>query len=178
MIPPAGPGPLRGINFDLGDTLVVEEAGKHLWEMAARPLPGALEVLSWLTGRYRLGVISNTVGSGDAEVAHTLERVGLRRFFDAIVTSRDFGRAKPDPAIFAEAAHRLGLPLEQTCMIGDRLETDVAGALNAGIAGIWLRHPQAAPVPGIEPTHTIRHLHDLLDWLEAPPYTERRTHGP
>ncbi len=167
--PAPGPGPIRGINFDFGDTLIVEERGKHLWEMAALPLPGALEVLGTLKGRYRLGIISNTVGSGDVQLAQTLERVGMAQFIDAIVTSRDFGRAKPDPAIYAEAARRLGVPLGQTCMIGDRLESDVAGALKAGIPGIWLRHRKAAPVPGIEPTHTIRHLRELLDWLEARP---------
>src|SRR5437762_11334492 len=118
---------LLGVFFDAGNTLVVEEPGKHLWEMAITPLPGALEVLAALKSRYRLGVISNTVGSGDAELAAALGKAGLRSLIDAMVTSRDFGRAKPDPAIYLEGARRLGVPLATTCMVGDRLDTDIAG---------------------------------------------------
>ncbi|TMD42736.1 MAG: HAD family hydrolase [Chloroflexi bacterium] len=158
---------LRAIFFDAGNTLVVEEPGKHLWEMDIQPIPGAVETLARLHGHYRIGVISNTVGSGDAEVAQVLDQVGLGRFIDALVTSRDFGRAKPDPAIYAEGARRLGVPLDSTCMVGDRLDTDIAGALNAGIAGVWLRHSDALPIDGIIPTHVITRLAELPDWLDT-----------
>jgi putative hydrolase of the HAD superfamily len=159
--------PLRGVFFDAGNTLVVEEPGKHFWEMNIMPIPGAPELLTGLKPRYRLGVISNTVGSGDAELSDALEKAGIRHLIDALVTSRDFGRAKPDPAIYLEGARRLGVPLQSTCMVGDRLDTDVAGALNAGIAGIWLRHPGASLLPGIVPTHVISQLAELPAWLDA-----------
>jgi putative hydrolase of the HAD superfamily len=159
--------PLRGIFFDAGNTLLVEEPGKHLWEMASAPIPDVLEVLTALKPRYRLGVISNTVGSGDAELAEALEKAGIGRFLDALVTSRDFGKAKPDPAIYAEGARRLGVPLDTTLMVGDRLDTDVAGALNAGIPAVWLRHPGAISSPGIAPTHVIERLGELPAWLAA-----------
>jgi HAD superfamily hydrolase (TIGR01509 family) len=159
--------PLSGIFFDAGNTLLVEEPGKHLWEMAIKPMPGALEVLSALKPRYRLGVVSNTVGSGDAELDEALERAGIRRLIDMLVTSRDFGRAKPDPAIFAEGARRLGVPLDTTLMVGDKLDTDVLGALNAGIPGVWLRHPWAIAIAGITPTHIIDRLSQLPEWLKA-----------
>jgi HAD superfamily hydrolase (TIGR01662 family) len=161
------PSPLRGVFFDAGNTLVVEEPGKHLWEMTITPIPGALEVLASLKPRYRLGVISNTVGSGDAELADVLERAGMRVLIDALVTSRDFGTAKPDPAIYAEGARRLGVPLAETCMVGDRLDTDVAGALNAGIPAIWLKHPGAVAIAGISPTHVLLRLADLPAWLQT-----------
>ncbi|TMB72028.1 MAG: HAD family hydrolase [Chloroflexi bacterium] len=159
--------PLAGVFFDAGNTLLVEEPGKHLWEMAMTPIPDVFEVLTALKTRYRLGVISNTVGSGDAELADALEKAGILGLIDAMVTSRDFGKAKPDPAIYVEGARRLGVPLDETVMVGDRLDTDVAGALNAGIAGVWLRHPGAIPIPGIEPTHVIDRLGELPGWLDA-----------
>jgi FMN phosphatase YigB (HAD superfamily) len=161
------PSKILGVFFDAGNTLVVEEPGKHLWQMTITPIAGALEVLSTLKRRYRLGVISNTVGSGDAELADVLEQAGMRALIDALVTSRDFGRAKPDPAIYAEGARRLGVPLAATCMVGDRLDTDVAGALNAGIPAIWLKHPGAVEIAGIAPTHVISRLADLPSWLDA-----------
>jgi putative hydrolase of the HAD superfamily len=166
--------PLAGVFFDAGNTLLVEEPGKHLWEMAIMPIPNVLEVLTALKRRYRLGVISNTVGSGDAELTEALDKAGMRQLIDALVTSRDFGKAKPDPAIYAEGARRLGVPLDETVMVGDRLDTDVAGALNAGIPGIWLRHPGAIEIPGIAPSHIIDGLAELPAWLEATYVPDRR----
>ena len=157
---------IAGVLFDLGDTLLVEEPGKHLWEMTLTPVAHALDLLRWLRPRARIGVVSNTVGSGDAEVWQVLEGAALRPYVDAIVTSRDFGAAKPDPAIFREAARRLDLALEATCMVGDRLDTDVAGALAAGIPGIWLRHPHGRMVDGIAASHTITDLSQLRDWID------------
>jgi putative hydrolase of the HAD superfamily len=162
--------PIDGIFFDAGNTLVVEEPGKHLWEMAITPIPDVLEVLTALKPRYRLGVISNTVGSGDAELWEALEKAGLRRLIDALVTSRDFGMAKPDRAIYAEGARRLGVSLAAALMVGDRLDTDIAGALEAGIPAVWLRHPGAIAIPGIAPTHVIDGLAELPAWLAT--YTQ------
>jgi FMN phosphatase YigB (HAD superfamily) len=59
------------------------------------------------------------------------------------------------------------VPLPATCMVGDRLDTDVAGALNAGIAAVWLKHPGATEIAGIAPTHVITRLADLPHWLET-----------
>lgn len=157
--------PIKGVLFDVGNTLIVEEPGKHMWEMAITPIPGALEVLTALKPRFRLGIISNTVGSGDRELAEVLDKAGMSSLIDSLVTSRDFGSAKPDTAIYLEGARRLGVPLAETCMVGDRLDTDIAGALRAGIPAIWLRHPGATPRPEVVPTHIIGGLRDLLSWL-------------
>jgi HAD superfamily hydrolase (TIGR01450 family) len=66
---------------------------------------------------------------------------------------------KPAPALFAEAAARLGVPPAQLVMIGDQLETDVAGARAAGIAAALLagvsRWDPAAP---IAPTYLLATL--------------------
>ncbi|HEY0493151.1 MAG TPA: HAD family hydrolase [Candidatus Dormibacteraeota bacterium] len=158
---------LSGVLFDFGNTLIVEEPGKHMWEMAVTPLPDALQVLAELKPRYRIGIISNTVGSGDQELAEVLARAGMTSLIDSLVTSRDFGTAKPDPAIYLEGARRLGVPLAETCMVGDRLDTDIAGAISSGIPAIWLRHPGAKPDAKIVPTHVITGLRELPQWLDA-----------
>jgi HAD superfamily hydrolase (TIGR01450 family) len=43
---------------------------------------------------------------------------------------------KPNGRFLREAAERAGVPLAQCAMVGDRLETDVAMALTAGIPGV------------------------------------------
>jgi HAD superfamily hydrolase (TIGR01450 family) len=53
---------------------------------------------------------------------------------------------KPAPLLFTTAARRLGVPTERLVMIGDQLETDIAGASAAGIA--------SALVAGVSRWHT------------------------
>ncbi len=131
---------LEAVLFDFGNTLVLEEPGKHLLDMALEPLPYAIELLAALKPRYQLGIVSNTVASGDAEVREALRRMGLLDAFALVISSRDAGVAKPEPGIFRLAAERLGVPPHAIAMVGDRLDTDIAGARAAGIAGIWLCH--------------------------------------
>jgi 4-nitrophenyl phosphatase len=40
---------------------------------------------------------------------------------------------KPERAMFEEASAALGVPLDRTLMIGDRLDTDIAGAVKLGL---------------------------------------------
>ncbi len=43
---------------------------------------------------------------------------------------------KPEPAMFRQAARRLGVPIRQCSVIGDRLDTDILGARRAGARAI------------------------------------------
>jgi ribonucleotide monophosphatase NagD (HAD superfamily) len=59
---------------------------------------------------------------------------------------------KPAPHLFLEGAARLGVPAPRLLMIGDQLETDIAGARAAGIdaallAGISRWDPDAPVAP-------------------------------
>ncbi len=160
--------------FDFGNTLVVEEPGKHLLDMTLHPIPFAPELIGALRARYRLGIVSNTVGSGDWELREALRRMALLDAFGAVISSRDAGVAKPDPAIFRLAARMLGVDAAATVMVGDRLETDIAGARAAGIPGIWLCHD---PADRSRPTATLarfvvlslREVPDCLDALQVGP---------
>lgn len=94
---------------------------------------------------------------GDGEVGITAGAMALvieaalaRRFPRTELRFTHLG--KPEPHLFVEAAHRLGLPVDQLVMIGDTLETDIAGARAAGMAaalvsGIsrWDRDSSIAP---------------------------------
>jgi 4-nitrophenyl phosphatase len=50
------------------------------------------------------------------------------------VAPRTFG--KPEPEMFEEALRRLGVPPDCTAMVGDRWDTDIAGAARCGIVTI------------------------------------------
>ncbi|HEU4329817.1 MAG TPA: HAD-IIA family hydrolase [Lapillicoccus sp.] len=45
---------------------------------------------------------------------------------------------KPEPPLYNLAVTRLGVPKPQVLAIGDRLDTDILGAMNAGLDSLWV----------------------------------------
>jgi HAD superfamily hydrolase (TIGR01458 family) len=72
---------------------------------------------------------------------------------------------KPAAAFFELVVSELGTEPQQTAMIGDDVETDVGGAIDAGLAGILVRtgkyREDFVRKSGIEPTLTIDSIADL-----------------
>jgi putative hydrolase of the HAD superfamily len=79
---------------------------------------------------YTLGIIANMIT--ETEIPEWLEADGLARYFKTVVLSSRFGRRKPDPRIFEEAARQAGLPPAKIAYVGDHPERDVVGARKAG----------------------------------------------
>lgn len=103
--------------------------------IAFRPLDGAARALRRLR---RAGLVLACVSNWDVSLGPQLEHVGLRPLFTEVVSSAEAGAAKPDPAVFAEALVRLGVPPERALHVGDG-DADREGAAAAGLA--------FAPVP-------------------------------
>jgi HAD superfamily hydrolase (TIGR01458 family) len=76
---------------------------------------------------------------------------------------------KPSPAFFELAVAGLGVEPARAAMVGDDVESDVGGALAAGLAGVLVRTgkytPDAVNGSGVEPTATIDSIADLPDLL-------------
>lgn len=93
----------------------------------------AREVLARLRERgLRTGVVSNF----DHRLPALLDRLGLRPLLDVVVLPADAGAAKPDPAIFAFALRRLGLPAGNVVYVGDDEVDDLQGAAALGMHAI------------------------------------------
>ena len=65
--------------------------------------------------------------------------MGIRRYFDVIVSSAEEGVAKPDPRIFNIALTRAGCAPEQAVMIGDRIDNDIVPAKQMGMKTVWIK---------------------------------------
>lgn len=158
---------IKAVLFDLGDTLIVEEAvrGRQLWEVTLKKVPHVEEVLRELRRRYRLGVITNTVTSREQHVRMALKRIGLEQYFDVILTSVDVGCNKPDEKIFLKALEALNVQPKEAVMVGNRVSTDIVGANRIGMKTILFkwneRYPEEARSPSEQPTHTISSLEKL-----------------
>ncbi len=82
----------------------------------------------------RLAIVSNW----DLSLHAALAALGVADRFAHVVTSGEFGAAKPDPAIFAAAAAALDTPPHATLHVGDDPETDADGAHGAGLGAVLL----------------------------------------
>lgn len=62
---------------------------------------------------------------------------------------------KPEPHLFVEAARRLGIARERLVMVGDQLETDIAGARAAGIDAALLAGVSRWDHRALAPTYLL-----------------------
>lgn len=96
---------------------------------------GGREVLEELQRRgYILGIISNLIGT--REIPEWLEAEDYGRYFKSVVLSSVFGKRKPDPSVYYEAARRAGVEPANCAYIGDNLKRDVTGTRAAGFGMI------------------------------------------
>jgi phospholysine phosphohistidine inorganic pyrophosphate phosphatase len=76
---------------------------------------------------------------------------------------------KPSPAFFELALGELGVPADRAAMVGDDVEADVGGAMEAGLAGVLVRtgkyREDLVADSGIEPTATLDSIADLPQLL-------------
>ena len=81
----------------------------------------------------------------------------------AILIEGEFGAGKPDAAVYRHALDTLGARAEETRMVGDHLDFDVAGAQQLGMQGIWIdRAGEGLPAGCVVcPDRIIRTLTEL-----------------
>lgn len=89
-----------------------------------------LPALKALRVKYALGILSN----GNSYP----ERCGLEGMFKFVVFSQDYGVEKPNSRLFQIALEKAGCSKHQLLHVGDSLQDDVMGAINAGIRCVWL----------------------------------------
>jgi len=95
--------------------------------------PRISETLTTLThAGIKLGIISNTFVNACSLDKH-LAAENLLGFFDIRLYSYQYGFRKPDRRIFLEAARMIGVSPPNIMFVGDRIDKDVKGALNAGM---------------------------------------------
>ncbi|MDR2623988.1 MAG: TIGR02253 family HAD-type hydrolase [Methanobrevibacter sp.] len=119
-----------------------------------RPFPKTTDVLIYLKSKgYKLAVISNGLTIKQWE---KLVRLNLHNFFDGVVTSEEVGFEKPNKYIFDEALKKMDCEAENSIMVGNRLDTDCIGAINAGMSSILID-------PNITPKEIQKIKDDNLD---------------
>ena len=100
-----------------------------------RPLPGAVEVLRYLTESGIPWAIATSGRMGSAQ--YNLDALGVDPAQAAVITRDDVRHAKPDPDLFLAAAARLGVDIESAVIVGDSI-WDMLAARRARGLGVGL----------------------------------------
>ena len=115
---------------------------------------GAIEILDYLKSKYKLHIITN----GFANVQEKkINNAALGSYFSTITNSELAGVKKPNSIIFDYAINSAKASKENCIMIGDCLDADVNGALNAGLDAIFFNDKK------IEAPENIKQINHLLE---------------
>jgi putative hydrolase of the HAD superfamily len=148
------------IDFKIGDEMLSRLMAVQFLErlpFKKNIFPYTAEILQYLKNKgYRLHLITN----GFETVQHNkLRSSNLHDYFLEVITSEASNSLKPHPEIFAYALAKTGATKEESIMIGDNLDADIKGAMDAGMDTIFVNHLKVEP--HIKATYTIHHLKDL-----------------
>lgn len=122
------------------------------------------EILDKLKGEYPLLLLTN--GSPHLQNTKLTITPEIAPYFDKIVISGDFGKGKPDPAIFEHALSLLNVEATECLMVGDNLMTDILGASRVGMKSVWINRENKERNEVI-PTYEVTNLHELFSILES-----------
>jgi putative hydrolase of the HAD superfamily len=128
------------------------DAEHQVWRPAHEALGSAQALLDSLRGRgIKTGLVANSWPDPARLMRADVEALGLAGLFDVMVFSGEVGYRKPQPEIFLHALAQLGVEPENAMFVGDRLDTDVQGAAQVGMATVQALWFRADDTPGIEP---------------------------
>ena len=149
--------------FQINDEVLAKQMADDYLDMCPKGphlIAHAHEVLEYLARKYNLHIVTN----GFKEAQRTkIEYSNLNRYFTEIIISEEVGYLKPNPEIFNVTMQKLGTTVDNCIMIGDNLETDIAGAQNAGM-DFYFFNPDRNDSE-IEDSRQIIKLNQLIDLL-------------
>ena len=148
------------LEFKIGDEELAKAMSEKFLEILPTKkllFPDTIEVLNYLRDKnYDLHLITNGF---EKTQWSKLNNSGLNVFFTHVVTSEASNSIKPKKEIFDYAMNMAGAELHQSIMLGDNLEADIQGAMNAGMDNIFVNHINVTTL--LKPTYTVKSLKEL-----------------
>lgn len=152
------------LEYKIGDEKLSKKlSGDYLERLPYKKalFPYAEDILTYLLNKgYVLHMITNGF---EAIQWKKLDNAGISHFFTSVITSELACCLKPQKEIFDFAIGRAGCCYNESLMLGDNLDADIAGAMNAGMDAVYVNHLREETT--FNPTYIIYHLKELEDIL-------------
>jgi len=149
------------LNIEISDEDIDQIANDYIETLTDNNhlFDGAIEVLEYLKPKYKLHIITNGFANvQDKKINNAL----LSSYFMTITNSELAGVKKPNSIIFDYAVNVAQASKENCIMIGDCLDADVNGALNAGLDAIFFNDKRIEAPKNIK---QVNHLLELKKYL-------------
>ena len=156
---------LQKLEVEPGEELTSEMAARFeacFLEDPPELKEGAEKTLETLSGRYRLGIISDTGVTPGSIIREDLKGRGLLRHFESTVFSDETGYCKPHPIQFQKALRELDAEPHEAIHVGDLVRTDVAGAQSIGMKAVWVQTEGKTAPEHTKPDYTVTRLDQVL----------------
>ena len=148
------------MEFKVGDEVLAKNISARFLEILPVKdgmFPHAYEILEYLKNKdYQIHLITNGF---EKTQWSKIRNSKIDHFFTHVITSEASNSMKPEKEIFDFAMNQSGALLHESIMIGDNLDADIQGAMNAGMDNVFVNHIDATTDK--KPTYTVTHLKEL-----------------
>ncbi len=149
------------LDFKIADTALAHELGIAYLELLPTQkllLPNTVQMLDYCKEKqYIMHLITNGF---ETTQRLKLQYSGISRYFTHLITSEKCNSMKPHKDIFDFALKVAEAEKEESIMIGDAVDIDILGAINAGWDTVYF-NPHQKPHER-KPTHEIVDLKELI----------------
>lgn len=159
---------LRFVEFFTKNKIYVDytNASKYYEEESTRtlfPFDNIINILYDLKTKYKMYVTTN---GKEYVQRNKLKNAGIINLFDAIFISENIGYNKPDVKYFEKIMKFIGdYKKDEILMIGDTLNSDIAGANNASIKCCYFNRKDESIDPEYKIDYMISNHKELYNFL-------------
>lgn len=115
-----------------------------IYGVPKEPEKGLIETLEYLKQKYELVILTNWFGQCQL---NRIKNIGIDKYFSKIYCAETV-KMKPSKESFLSA---IGNNKPEECaMVGDDLNKDILGAINAGLKGIWINNQNIEKIKGFD----------------------------
>ncbi|MBI4052129.1 MAG: TIGR02253 family HAD-type hydrolase [Elusimicrobia bacterium] len=104
-------------------------------------------------------------------------QLGIHHYFDHVVTMDDTGVKKPDPKPFLKVLELLKVKPEETLMVGDWAERDIAGAKNLKIKTVWAKYGDEFHTQESGADYELKDIQELISIIEKENGLPKESYG-
>lgn len=162
---------LHGIRWGIiFDKLNISADGKkmeglflqHLEDFAF-PVEGALDLIFYLAGKYKLYTASN---APYAQQVKRLTKSGIMPYITGILNFEAQGINKPQKQFFEQCLKAMRpAKKEEIVFIGDSLSADMQGGKSVGFTTVWFNHDKLGITPPDTCDYTVQSLYEIKSLL-------------
>ena len=118
--------------------LDIEQANKvNETKLNLNPFPDSKRGLQELKAKGKNIIIAILSNGETNKTDKLLSNVGLRQYFDYIISAEDAKKYKPSPEPYDLASKRLGISISHICLVSSNL-WDIAGGQAVGMQTCWI----------------------------------------